>query len=386
MMLGCVTKTRDGEGIRMKDMARKNNTLETRWVSFENVTGQKGKSAMSNQGMKGSPFQRIDAGETKTLLDVEGCGTIHRIWMTLSDRSPRMLRSMRIDMFWDNAETPAVSAPLGDFFCAALGILVPFENELFSSPEGRSFNCFIPMPFYNRANIQITNESDQALDHFFYDINFTLSSEPTEQEYYYFHAVWNRENPTTLGVDYSVLPKIYGSGRFIGMSLGVVLDPAYADSWWGEGEVKVYLDGDDRFPTLAGTGTEDYIGTGWGQGTYCHRYQGCLVHDKDAGHVSFYRFHLPDPVYFQQDCSVSIQQIGGALKEVVNGFKERGAEFQVITADSDGTFYRLMEDSTLDWEDKRFDDQSTWLNFLRRDDVSSIAYVYLDAKEHTVLP
>ena len=226
---------------------------QTRWASFENATGAKGAAASANKGWKGSPSASLDAGETVTLLNVEGAGCIRRMWLTLSERSPYMLRAMRLDMYWDGAVTPAVSVPLGDFFCIGLGVMVPFENEWFSSPEGRSLNAFVPMPFYEQAVITITNESDTKVGSLFYDINYVLEERTGEGKPYYFHACWNRENPTTLGRDLEVLPFVRGAGLFLGMSVGVATDPAYKGSWWGEGEVKINMDGDETLPTLAVT-------------------------------------------------------------------------------------------------------------------------------------
>jgi len=365
----------------MRELCRVNEEVETRWVSFENRTGSKGAGALTNKGVKGSAFDRLEAGETKVLMDVEGSGIINRMWMTVSDRSPRMLRSLRIEMFWDGADKPAVSAPLGDFFCVGLGILVPFENELFSSPEGKSFNTVIPMPFRTRAVVTLTNESDQLLTHLFYDINYSLTP-VADESLLYFHAYWHRENRTTLGVDFAIVPRISGKGRFLGVSIGVVTDPRYAGSWWGEGEVKLFLDGDQDHATLVGTGTEDYIGTGWGQGTFAHRYQGCLVWDKTSDYGSMYRFHIPDPIHFKTDCKVDIQQIGGAPKEIVSQFAARGVQFRVISADADGVFTRFLEDDcVMKWEDGSFNDKA-WLNFQREDDFSSMAYFYLDRPEN----
>jgi hypothetical protein len=365
----------------MRELCRINENLETRWVSFENPTGAKGAGALMNKGVKGNAFERLDAGETKVLMDVEGSGIIHRMWMTISDRSPLMLRSIRIEMFWDGADKPAVSVPLGDFFCAGLGILVPFENELFSSPEGKSFNIVIPMPFRTRAVVTLTNESDIPLSHLFYDINYSLTS-CADESLLYFHAYWNRENRTSLGQDYTVLPYVSGKGRFLGVNMGVVTDPRYAGSWWGEGEVKLYLDGDREHPTLVGTGTEDYIGTGWGQGTFSHRYQGCLALGKTSDYGSFYRFHIADPIYFKTDLRMDIQQIGGAPKEIVAQFAARGVRYRVISADAGGVFTRFLEDDcVIKWEDDTFDGNA-WLNFQREDDFSSTAYFYLDRPEN----
>ncbi len=127
---------------------------KTRWSSFENSGAEKGAGALENKGGKGHPFHPIKAGGSVTLLDVQGSGTVRRIWLTINDRSPEMLRSLRINMYWDNREEAAVSVPLGDFFGIGLGQRVPFESELFADPEGRSFLCFIPMPFAEGANVK----------------------------------------------------------------------------------------------------------------------------------------------------------------------------------------------------------------------------------------
>jgi hypothetical protein len=365
----------------MGELYEFNENLEARWVSFENPTGLKGSGALTNKGIKGNAFEQLEAGETKVLMNVEGSGIIHRMWMTISDRCPIMLRSIRIEMFWDGAEKPAVSVPLGEFFCAGLGIMVPFENELFSSPEGKSFNMLIPMPFRTKAIVTLTNESDKSLNHLFYDINYALTP-ITDENLLYFHAYWHRENRTTLGQDYEVLPRVSGKGRFLGTSVGVITDSRYKGSWWGEGEVKMYMDGDSEHPTLVGTGTEDYIGTAWGQGTFSHRFQGCLVWEKTSEYGSFYRFHIPDPIYFNTDFRMDIQQIGGGPKEIIEQFAARGVRYRVISADAGGVFTRFLEDDcTVKWEDDSFDGKA-WLNFQREDDFSSTAYFYLDRPDN----
>ncbi|MDI3521768.1 MAG: hypothetical protein PWR04_1756 [Anaerophaga sp.] len=174
--------------------------VHTYWSSFENMNGVKGEGGKENKGAKGHPADQIKAGQTVTLLNVEGAGIIRRIWMTINDCSLEMMRSLRIDMYWDGVDKPAVSAPLGDFFGIGLGRKVAFQNALFADPEGRSFNCFIPMPFKTVAKVTITNESVKNLDALFFDIDWTKHTKLTE-ETLYFHAYWNRENPTTLGQD-----------------------------------------------------------------------------------------------------------------------------------------------------------------------------------------
>ncbi|MCK5862870.1 MAG: DUF2961 domain-containing protein, partial [Candidatus Hydrogenedentes bacterium] len=137
--------------------------VQSRWVSFENTTGAKGIGGKSNKGAKGAAFNSVAAGEEVVLMDVTGAGVVHRMWFTLSNRSPEMLRSIVLRMYWDDADTPAVEVPFGDFFGAILGKMTVFESELFSSPEGRSFNMCVPMPFRTHARITFTNESDEEL-------------------------------------------------------------------------------------------------------------------------------------------------------------------------------------------------------------------------------
>ena len=173
--------------------------VQTRWFSFENTTEARGQAGLENQGAKGHAFHHIGKGETATLVDVQGSGTITRIWLTINDRSPEMLRGLRIDMSWDGSSRPAVSAPLGDFFGIGLGRKTAFENALFSDPEGRSFNCCIPMPFHTGARITITNESGKTLTHLFYDVDLLLGVTHTP-ETLYFHTCWRRRIAKPAGL------------------------------------------------------------------------------------------------------------------------------------------------------------------------------------------
>lgn len=346
----------------------------TRWTTFENPAGAKGAAAAENKGAKGHAFDVIPPRGSQTLMNAKGAGVIHRIWLTVNERSPYMLRAMRIEMYWDGAVTPAVSAPLGDFFGVGLGRMVSFESELFSDPEGRSFNCYVPMPFLSAARILVINDSDKPVN-LYYDINYTEFARH-EKPVYYFHCYWNRENKTTLGKDYTVLPAVKGKGRFLGMNVGVAADPVYEKSWWGEGEVKIFIDGDASLPTLAGTGTEDYIGSGWGQGVFFHRYQGCTVADKEKDLWAFYRYHIPDPVYFNVQCSITLQQIGGEMTDFVRRLYKKGARLIPVTVSGD-KFYKLLEMNPVpDINSATF--PQGWTNYYREDDVSSTAYFYLD--------
>src|SRR5512133_766870 len=141
--------------------------METRWASPENPTGEKGQAGKTNGGRKGSPSFSLAAGEDRVLAEASGTsGTVRRIWATINDLSPTMLRGLRLDFYWDDAKTPAVSAPFGDFFGMGLGQTVAFESTFFASPQGRSFVCYVPMPFKTSMKLIVTNETNIDLDSF----------------------------------------------------------------------------------------------------------------------------------------------------------------------------------------------------------------------------
>lgn len=354
-----------------KHLAKKVDGRHTRWSSFENPKAEKGKGGRENGGAKGRPCGHLPAGQMVTLMTYDGPGEINRIWMTLGERSPAALRGLVFRCYWDHSDKPAVEVPLGDFMCCGGG-MTPFESELFANPEGRSFNCYIPMPFQNGAKITLTNECGADIPWFFYDVDFTVFDKP-RKNLLYFHSWFGRNNPVELGKDHTILPKINGEGRFLGTSFVVNANADYADTWWGEGEVKVYLDGDSTFPTLVGTGTEDYIGTAWGQGKYAGRYQGCLVSDPEKRLWSFYRFHICDPVYFSQDISVVIQDIGGGKWQSVHELLKNRVPLIPTTCDKgikNGYHHLYQKNIPLPEEG--------WINFYRQDDFATVAYFYLN--------
>ncbi|HSS95691.1 MAG TPA: glycoside hydrolase family 172 protein [Terriglobales bacterium] len=344
--------------------------VETRWASPENPRGEKGKAASENAGRKGRPAVPIKAGQQLVLAEVQGSsGTVHRIWATINDRSPAMLRGLKLEMFWDGATTPAVSVPFGDFFGHGLGHMSTFQSALFASPEGKSFNCFIPMPFKTGMKIVVTNESGKDLELIFYDVDYTLGDKHGDDTLY-FHAYFRRENPTTLQHDFEILPHVSGRGRYLGATLGVEANKKlYMDNWWGEGEVKAYIDGDTTSPTLSGTGTEDYIGTGWGLNQYANLYSGANFADNTNMRFSFYRLHVADPVYFKKEIRVTIQQIGYASEtKELNPLYKNGTPVYNAGAGL-----------------KEKEKGSKGL-FERQDDWSGVAYFYLDKAENGLLP
>ena len=367
-------------GPAQDDLYRYRAGEEPRWISPENPTGAKGAGGRENRGAKGHAFETIPVGRAHVLADIKGAGTIDRIWMTIEDRSPEALRGLKLEMFWDGAATPAVSVPLGDFFLHGAGEMLPMETELFASPEGRSFVSYLPMPFREGARIVVTNESGKPVNLIFYDIDYRALRRQT-RDALYFHAWWSRERATTLGRDFRILPRIRGRGRFLGASVTILTNPVYEKTWWGEGEVKIALDGDSpASPTLVGTGTEDYIGTAWGQGAYVNRYQGAPIASWEGdGRWTFYRFHVPDPIFFSRDIEVSLQMIGGARKAIVLGLQKKGVPLIPVTIDpgSRANFQQLLtRDPPVPLSDPSLPDGHT--NFYRSDDVAAVAYFYLD--------
>jgi hypothetical protein len=357
--------------------------VKTRWISPENPTGEKGKGGIINKGAKGNAFYIVQPGETKVLMNVKGAGIIQRMWLSGTIGTNReQRRAVRIDMFWDGAKKSAVSAPIGDFFGVAHGLLFPFESKLFLSPEGRSFNSNVKMPFKESALITITNEATSEV-WVWYDINY-LEVENLPEDILYFHTYWNRDLNTNLGEDYPILPKVEGSGRYIGTNIGIIGNEHYQGSWFGEGEVKVFLDGDKDLPTLVGTGTEDYIGTGWGQGTFSNQYVGSLISNNEHDIYAFYRYHLEDYVYFNKDCKVTIQQMGNSTKPDILRMKENGADLQPVwfldTRGEKTVHGLLLEEGNEDMFDAD-DFPITSTNYYRRDDVCATAYFYLNKPE-----
>jgi hypothetical protein len=370
--------------------------VQTRWVSPENPSGEKGAGGKSNRGAKGDAFLVVKPGETAILANIQGAGIIQRMWLSGTiPRNEEQRRLVRLEMYWDGASQPAVACPIGDFFGAGLGLAVPFESALFSNPEGRSFNFTIPMPFHKSAKVQIVNES-KTYALVWYDLNYT-SVRKHQPGTLYFHAAWRRELRTELGRDFEILPRIIGRGRYLGAHIGVIGDPAYRGTWFGEGEVKVFLDGDTDLPTLVGTGTEDYIGSGWGQGEYRGRAFGSLVSDNKNDLYSFYRYHLADPVFFHQDCRVTIQQMGNAGSDKVKEMLAQGVELKPVwVLDLHGedvlsisrqapSIHRLLDGTTR----PAFTDPAHptgGVNFYRRDDVCATVFFYLDRPANNLPP
>jgi D-arabinan exo alpha-(1,3)/(1,5)-arabinofuranosidase (non-reducing end) len=297
--------------------------IESRSISFENPTGEKGAGgkAASNlgPGRKGQPARDIGSGETVTLCDIEGPGMIRHIWMT-TQAEPVNLRSLVLRGFWDGQEHPSIQSPLGDFMGAAHGQVKPYQSAVHSLGQSAGMNFWLPMPFARRARFTITNDGEKP-SVLFYQIDYTLH-DPVAADAGRLHVLFRRESPTTLKKDFELLPKRVGRGRFIGSLMSVrSLDVKH---WWGEGEFKAYLDGDGEFPTICGTGTEDYIGLSWGTQKTPFLYNGCYL--DDDGYVGMYRWHLRDPIVWKKDGRITIQQI-----EWNDGLKERQDDWACAT-------------------------------------------------------
>ncbi|MCP5527543.1 MAG: DUF2961 domain-containing protein [Verrucomicrobiales bacterium] len=283
-----------------------NTGLESRSISFENPTGERGGGgqAASNlgAGRKGSPSRSLKPGETVTLGDIEGPGTIRHIWVTTA-RDPLNLRSLVLRAWWEGQEHASIECPLGDFMGFAHGKVMPYDSAVHTVGRNAGMSIWLPMPFRREARFTLTNDGEKAVP-LFYQIDYTLRDKHP-RDVGRLHVLFRRENPTTIKEDFELLPRREGKGRFVGSVIGI---RALTGNWWGEGEVKVYLDGDTDFPTICGTGSEDYVGLSWGIQQTPFRYLGCSLDQK--GFVSMYRWHLPDPVLWREEARITIQQIG----------------------------------------------------------------------------
>jgi len=280
--------------------------LISRSICFENPTGALGEGGKAASrlgvGRKGSPMRNVGPGETVPLCDIEGPGTIRHIWLTTRGE-PDNLRSCVIRAWWEGQEHPSIESPLGDFFGFAHGKVMPYHSAVHSVGERAGMNVWLPMPFVKRAKFTLTNEGEKATP-IYYQIDYTIQDKHPG-DVGRLHVLFRRENPTPQKQDFELLPLRKNKGRFIGSVIGI--RNMHPDQWWGEGEIKVYFDGDREFPTICGTGSEDYVGLSWGIQQTPFLYNGCSLNDKDF--ISMYRWHLPDPIAWQEECRITIQQI-----------------------------------------------------------------------------
>lgn len=282
--------------------------LHSRAITAENVRGEKGLGGIARGGRKGEPCLRnLAAGMEFVFADIEGPGCIRHIWITVHEQSPAKMRNLILRMWWDDQPHPSVEVPLGDFFGIAHGLRRPHESAFVATPEGKAFNCFFPMPFAKRARLAIFNDTGADAGMFFYQVDCTIGDD-VSADVPRFHAQFRRTARTRMAEDFVILDGVRGRGRFLGCNVGIVDHVEHPMIWFGEGEIKMYVDGDTDYPTICGTGTEDYVGTGWGMGEYAYRSFGAPV--RTWKYIAFYRWHEVDPVYFHSDLRVTVQQIG----------------------------------------------------------------------------
>lgn len=281
-------------------------SLVSRSICFENPTGAPGEGGKAASklgvGRKGAPAINLMAGKEVQLCDITGPGTIRHIWMTTSN-NPTNLRSLVIRAWWDGQTHPSIECPLGDFMGFAHGKVTPYFSAAHSLGRNAGMNLWLPMPFTHRARMTLANEGKEDVP-LFYQIDYT-NGDDYRPSVGRLHVLFRRENPTTEKQDFELLPKRTNPGRYVGSLIGIRnMHPA---QWWGEGEIKIYMDGDTEYPTLVGTGSEDYVGLSYGMQQTPYFYNGCNLNEKNF--VSMYRWHLPDPIYWKQEARITIQQI-----------------------------------------------------------------------------
>ena len=287
--------------------------LDSRAVTFENPTGDRAAGGTAHGGRKGAPSRRIKRGERVVLADIDGPGVVRHLWMTFMPAPPEQMRGLQLEVFYDGATAPSVSVPCLDFFGVPHGRPVAFASALTAMQEARGFNSWIPMPFRKGIRIDFVNASTRTAV-LYYQVDYTLQTE-LPAELGYLHVTFRRENPTVLRRDFVIADDLRGPGRFLGCNVGVrVIDKA---NWYGEGEVKFFKDGDldadPPLPTICGTGLEDYVGSAWGLGAHHAPYGGAPLvvgNPEQPDFVGFYRWHVPDPIMYERDLRVTIQQIG----------------------------------------------------------------------------
>lgn len=296
---------------------------ETRSISAENPTGERGGGAKHvpvepdnpgrglGKGWKCRACRVLTGPETVTLADVQGPGVIQHIWIT-TDES--IYRECLLRIYWDDEQAPSVEVPLGDFFCNGHGLRYDVNSLMICVNPNGGFNSYWPMPFRKRARIEIENQGNEK-PCFFYQITYSLTEVPENAAY--FHAQWRRSMTTREHPEHTILDNIKGQGHYVGTFLAWT---QMSNGWWGEGEMKFYMDGDQEYPTICGTGTEDYVGGAWcfNDRTYSTPFLGYPLFRREPTEVprhGLYRWHVLDPIRFKKDLRVTIQALGWWPKE-----------------------------------------------------------------------
>ncbi|MGI4787655.1 MAG: glycoside hydrolase family 172 protein [Janthinobacterium lividum] len=316
----------NGLGLHLGNLSRL-SSAQTRSISPENFTGEKGKGGMATEGSgancardlgvgwKVSPSVTIEAGATHTLAEIDGPGAIQQIWLTPGGH----WRHAILRFYWDDQEHPSVECPVGDFFACGWQKYAQVSSLAVCVNPGSAFNCYWEMPFRRKCRITMTNIAPEPMG-LYYQVNYTLTEVPEDAAY--FHAQFRRTNPLPYKDVFTILDGVEGQGQYVGtyMAWGV-----NNTGWWGEGEIKFFLDGDGEFPTICGTGTEDYFCGSYnfdvgkesgGYREFTTPYAGLPQVIRPDGLYSaqtrfgLYRWHITDPVRFQSDLKVTIQALG----------------------------------------------------------------------------
>ncbi|MCS5613530.1 MAG: DUF2961 domain-containing protein [Candidatus Poribacteria bacterium] len=312
----------NGLGLHLGNISRLSNA-RTRSISPENFTGEKGKGGMAiqgtgqdcardlGQGWKVSPSIPIEPGETRQLAHIDGSGAIQQIWMTPTGH----WRFSILRIYWDDSELPSIECPVGDFFACGWNKYAQVSSLPVCVNPGSAFNCYWEMPFRKKCRITMTNIGSETMK-LYYQINYTLTD--VLDDVAYFHAQFRRTNPLPYKDVYTIVDGVEGWGQYVGtyMAWGV-----NNTGWWGEGEVKFYMDGDTEFPTICGTGTEDYFCGSYnfdvdGYREFTTPYAGLPQVIRPDGvyqsqqRFGMYRWHIMDPIRFDQNLRITIQALG----------------------------------------------------------------------------
>jgi len=316
----------NGLHMNMGNLSRLSDA-KSRSISPENFTGEKGQGGMATEGTgknaardlgrgwKISPSVRIKSKETFTLAEINGSGAIQQIWLTPTGH----WRFFILRMYWDGEMQPSVECPVGDFFACGWGEYAQISSLAVCVNPGRALNCYWPMPFRKSAKITMENIATEDTT-LYYQINYTLTDVPEDEAY--FHAQFRRVNPLPYKQVYTIVDGIRGKGHYVGTYLAWGVNNV---GWWGEGEIKFYMDGDEEFPTICGTGTEDYFCGSYnfdvgkekgGYREFTTPYAGLAQVIRPDGlyasqqRFGLYRWHIMDPIRFEQDLRVTIQALG----------------------------------------------------------------------------
>ncbi len=315
-------KVFDGLYLNLGNLCRLSHA-RSRSISPENFTGEKGKGGMSTdgpalpaardlgQGWKVSPYVKIPPKETFVMAEIDGSGAIQQIWMTPAGN----FRFSILRFYWDGETEPSVEVPVGDFFANGWGKFAQVSSLPVCVNPGSGFNCYWTMPFRKSCKITMENLDEKEMT-LYYQVNYTLTEVPEDAAY--FHAQFRRTNPVPYKEVYTIVDGIKGWGHFVGtyMCWG-----ANNTGWWGEGEIKFYMDGDKEFPTICGTGTEDYFCGSYGftvEGKYRefttpHAGMPQVISPdgqwQSQQRFGLYRWHIMDPVRFEKDLKITMQAL-----------------------------------------------------------------------------